>query len=178
MSAPDRRNDPPPYAWLDDPSRMAGAVSPMATVAMGTLLVAVGLFAVVLGVFGGPEARVARLCTGLPIALIGAFIVHMGTARRAWRRRNPDADPLQAAVESGANVGSALGNDSRLARVGRWVLVAVCAFVTLVMVLALRRAVSGQTPTSAGSIVVIVLLGLLAAVVGVMAAVRTGRPGR
>ncbi|NUR79792.1 MAG: hypothetical protein HOQ21_05015, partial [Dermatophilaceae bacterium] len=42
-----------------------------------------------------------------------------------------------------------------------------------VMVLALRRAVTGETPTSAGAVVVIVLLGLFAAVIGVTAAMRT-----
>lgn len=178
MSAPDRRDDPPPYAWLDDPSRMAGAVSPMATVVMGSLLVAVGLFAVLLGVLGGPAPRVARLSTGLPIALIGAFIVHMGTARRAWRRRNPGTDPLEAAARSGANVGSPWGNDSLPARLARGVLVLVCALIVLVCAMALRNAASGASPASGGEVVVIVLLGLLAAVVGVRAAVRTRRPGR
>ena len=64
----------------------------------------------------------------------------MGVARRAWRQRNPGLDPLAAAVAAGGNVGSAFGDDSPLARVGRWVLVAVCASVVLVAVLALRRA--------------------------------------
>lgn len=175
MSAPNRRDDPPPYAWLDDPSRMAGAVSPGTTIVMGGLLVAVGLFAVVLGVLGAPAPRMARIATGLPIGVIGVLIVHMGTARRAWRRRNPGTEPLEAATQVGANVGSAWGNESLIARIARGVLLVVCALTVLVCALAVRNAVTGTHPASAGEVVITVLLGVLAAVVGVMAATRKRR---
>lgn len=175
MSAPNRRDDPPPYPWLDDPSRMAGAVSPGTTIVMGGLLVAVGLFAVVLGVLGAPAPRMARIFTGLPIGLIGAFIVHMGTARRAWRRRNPGADPLEEAAQAGANVGSAWGNDSLFARIARGGLLVVCALIVLVCALAVRNAVTGTHPASAGEVVITVLLGVVAAVAGVLAATRNRR---
>lgn len=173
-----RVGDPPPYAWLDDPAQPFGPVGIRTTIVLGTALGAIGLFGLAFGLFGGDQARGARLGVGIVFVLIGAMVVRMGTARRAWRERNPGVDPLAAAVESGANVGSAFGNDSRVARFGRWLLVAVCAAVTLVMVLALRRALTGETPTSAGGVVVIVLLGLFAAVIGVMAAVRTRPRGR
>lgn len=169
--------DPPPYAWLDDPAQPFGPVGIRTTVVLGSALAAVGLFGLAFGVFGGDQGRGARLGVGIVFVVIGALVVRMGTARRAWRARNPGVDPLTAAVESGANVGSAFGDESRVGRVGRWVLVVVCAAVTLVMVLALRRALTGQTPTSAGAMVVIILLGLFAAVIGVMAAMRTRRPG-
>jgi hypothetical protein len=171
-------SDPPPYAWLDDPAQPFGPVGIGTTVVVGSVLGAIGLFGLAYGLFGGDDARGARLGVGIAFVLIGAVIVRMGTARRDWRRRNPGVDPRTAAVESGANVGSAFGDDSRVGRFGRWLLVAVCAFVTLVMVLALRRAATGETPTSAGAVVVIVLLGLLAAVIGVMAAMRTRAPKR
>ena len=169
-----RPQDPPPYAWLDDPSQPFGPVGIGTTLTLGTLLGGLGLFGVVMGVFAGPDARAARLVVGLVFLVIGAVIVRMGLARRSWRERNPGVDPLAAAKESGANVGSAFGDDSRLARIGRWVLVVVCAVVAVVMALALGRAVTGQTPTSAGGIVVIVLLGVFALVVGGMA-VSAGR---
>lgn len=175
---PARGDDPPPYAWLDDPARPLGPVGIGTTVGLGSFLGALGLFGLAYGIFGGEQARGARLGVGIAFVLIGAAIVRMGLARRGWRRRHPGVDPLAAAAGSGADVGSAFGDDSRLARFGRWLLVLVCAFVTLVMVLALRRAVTGETPTSAGGVVVIVVLGLLAAVVGVMALVRTRRPRR
>lgn len=170
--------DPPPYAWLDDPAQPFGPVGITTTIVLGSALGAMGLFGLAYGVLGGDQARGARLGVGIAFVVIGAVIVRMGTARRAWRHRNPGVDPLVAAVESGANVGSAFGNQSRVGRFGRWLLVAVCALVTIVMILALRRAATGETPTSAGAVVVIVLLGLFAAVIGVMAAMRTGRSGR
>src|SRR6478609_2091736 len=130
-------SDPPPYAWLDDPAQPFGPVGIGTTVVVGSVLGAIGLFGLAYGLFGGDDARGARL-----------------------------------------GVGIAFGDDSRVGRFGRWLLVAVCAFVTLVMVLALRRAATGETPTSAGAVVVIVLLGLFAAVIGVMAAMRTRAPKR
>lgn len=169
--------DPPPYAWLDDPAQPFGPVGIRTTIVLGSALGGLGLFGLAFGLFGGEQARAARLASGVAFVIIGLVVVRMGTARRAWRSRNPGVDPLTAAVESGANVGSAFGDGSRVGRFGRWLLVAVCAMVTLVMILALRRALTGQTPTSAGAMVVIVLLGLFAAVVGVMAAVRSSRPG-
>jgi hypothetical protein len=173
-----RASDPPPYAWLDDPAQPFGPVGVRTTIVLGSVLGAIGVFGLAFGVFGGDQARGARLGVGIVFVLIGAMVVRMGTARRAWRERNPGVDPLAAAMESGANVGSAFGNESRVGRFGRWLLVVVCAAVTLVMVLALRRAVTGETPTSAGGLVVIVLLGLFAAVIGVMAAMRTRSRGR
>lgn len=170
--------DPPPYAWLDDPARPFGPVGIRTTVSLGSFLGGIGLFGLAYGLFGGDQARGARLGVGIAFVLIGAVVARMGLARRAWRERHSGVDPLAAAVESGADVGSAFGGDSPVARFGRWLLVAVCALVTLVMVLALRRAVTGETPTSAGGVVVIVLLGLFAAAIGVMAARRTRRPGR
>ena len=170
-----RPNDPPPYPWLDDPAQPFGPVGVRTTMLLGALLAGIGLFGVAYGVFGGDQARGARLVVGIAFVVLGAVIARMGVARQAWRRRNPGVDPLAAAVEAGANVGSAFGNDSRLARVGRWVLVAVCAFVVVVAVLALRRAATGETPTSAGAVVVIVLLGLFAGSIGVMALLRTRR---
>ena len=172
------KGDAPPYVWLDDPAQPFGPVGIGTTVVLGSLLGGTGLFGLAYGLFGGDQARGARLGVGIVFVLIGAVVVRMGLARRAWRRRHPGLDPLVAATEAGANVGSPFGDDSRLGRVGRWVLVLVCASVTLVMVLALRRAVTGETPTSAGGVVVIVLLGLFAAVIGIMAAMRTRRPGR
>ncbi|MDR6620798.1 hypothetical protein [Sinomonas atrocyanea] len=61
----------------------------------------------------------ARIASGAPIAAIGALIVHMGTARRAWHRRHPGADPAVVAAELNANVGDRLGNNSVAARIGR-----------------------------------------------------------
>ncbi|GGM97310.1 hypothetical protein GCM10009721_25350 [Terrabacter tumescens] len=136
---------------------------------LGAVLGGVGLFSLAYAVFGGPDARVARSVAGFAFVVIGAVVVRMGVARRAWRRRHPGVDPLEAATAAGGNVGDAFGNDSRAAQVGRWVLVVVCAAVTLVMVLALRRAVTGETPTDAGAMVVIVLLGAFPALVGVAA---------
>ena len=173
-----RADDPPPYAWLDDPAQPFGPVGIRTTVVLGSALAAIGLFGLAYGLFGGDQGRGARLGVGIVFVVIGAVVIRMGTARRAWRERNPGVDPLAAAVESGANVGSAFGDQSRVGRFGRWLLVAVCAAVTIIMVLALRRAVTGATPTSAAGMVVIVLLGLFAAVIGVMAARRTGPRGR
>lgn len=172
-------SDPPPYAWLDDPAQPFGPVGIGTTIGLGSALGAIGLFGLAYGVFGGDDARGARLGVGVAFVLIGAVIVRMGVARRAWRQRHPGVDPLAAAGEAGGNVGSAFGDDSRVGRFGRWLLVAVCAAITVVMALALRRALTGETPTSAGGLVVIAALGLLAAVVGVLAALRTRRgPGR
>lgn len=162
-------SDPPPYAWLEDPSRPFGPVGVRTTMVLGAVLGGLGLFSLAYAVFGGPDARPARSVAGTAFVVIGAVVVRMGLARRAWRRRHPGVDPLEAAAVAGSNVGHAFGDDSRVARVGRWVLVVVCALVTLVMVLALRRAATGQTPTSVGEVVVVVLIGTFSAVVGVAA---------
>ena len=114
--------DPPPYAWLDDPAQPFGPVGITTTIVLGSALGAMGLFGLAYGVLGGDQARGARLGVGIAFVVIGAVIVRMGTARRAWRHRNPGVDPLVAAVESGANVGSAFGNQSRVGRFGRWLL--------------------------------------------------------
>ena len=106
--------------------------------------------------------------SGWSFVIIGAVVLHMGTARRAWRARNPGLDPLEAATRSGANVGSALGDDSATGRIGRWILVAVCAAVVLVCILALTRIGSGQSEGGAGAIILVVLLGTLAGTVGVL----------
>lgn len=169
---PSRTDDPPPYAWLDDPAQPFGPVGIGTSVVVGSLLLGLGLLGVGYGLLGGPDARVARLVVGVAFVVIGAVVVRMGTARRAWRARNPGADPLQAAVASGANVGSALGDDSRTGRVGRWILVVVCAAVLLVSVLALTRIGSGQSEGGIGAVVLIVLLGALAGTVGVLSLQR------
>jgi hypothetical protein len=177
MTAPDRASgpepgptdDPPPYAWLDDPAQPFGPVGIGTTLTMGSLLLGLGLLGVGYGVLGGPDARAARLGVGVVFVIIGAVVLRMGTARRAWRARNPGLDPLQAATRSGANVGSALGNDSPTGRIGRWILGAVCAAVVLVCLIALTRIGSGQSEGGAGAIVLVVLLGALAGTVGVLA---------
>ncbi len=166
--APRRTDDPPPYAWLDDPAQPFGPVGIGTTLTMGSLLLGLGLLGVGYGVLGGPDARAARLGVGVVFVVIGAVVLRMGMARRAWRARNPGLDPLQAANASGANVGSALGDDSATGRMGRWILVAVCAAVVLVCLLALTRIGSGQSEGGAGAIVIVVLLGALAGSVGVL----------
>lgn len=168
-------SDPPPYAWLEDPTRPLGPVGVRTTVVLGAVLGGVGLFSLAYAVFGGPDARAARSVAGFAFVVIGAVVVRMGLVRRAWRRRHPGLDPLEAATAAGGNVGDAFGDDSMVARVGRWVLVVVCAAVTLVTVLALRRAVTGETPTGAGAMVVILLLGAFSALVGVAAVVAGSR---
>ena len=169
-SGPARRptDDPPPYAWLDDPAQPFGPVGIGTTLTMGSLLLGLGLLGVGYGVLGGPDARAARLGVGVVFVVIGAVVLHMGAARRAWRARNPGVDPLQAATGSGANVGSALGNDSATGRIGRWILVAVCAAVVLICILALTRIGSGQSEGGPGAIILVVLLGALAGTVGVL----------
>jgi hypothetical protein len=156
------RRDAPPYAWLDDPAQPFGPVGIVTTVVVGVGLVAVGLFAVVLGLLGDPEVRAARVWSGLPIAVIGAVIIRMGVARRAWRRRNPGVDPLAAAHAAGANVGSAFGNDSWPARIGRWTLVLVSAVVAVASGVALRNELGSPGSTSIVELVIIAGLGLLA----------------
>ena len=74
----------------------------------------------------------------------------------------------EVAQEAGADVGSALGTDSATGRIGRWILVAVCAAVVAVCILALTRIGSGQSEGGAGAIVLVVLLGTLAGTVGVL----------
>jgi hypothetical protein len=80
------RDDPPPFPWLDDPARASGPTPPGFAIVVGTGLALMGLFMVSLGIFGGDHARGARLACGAPFVPMGAFIGHMGTARRAWRR--------------------------------------------------------------------------------------------
>lgn len=167
--------DPPPYAWLDDPAQPFGPVGVGVTLTVGAALAALGAWSVVLGAVAGPDARAARLVVGALLALTGGSIARMGMARRAWRRRHPGLDPLTVARQSGADVDSVFGDGSRTARAGRWLLVGVCAATDLIMVLALRRAVTGQTPTSVGGIVVIVALALFALVVGIVAATSRRR---
>ncbi|MGT2461415.1 hypothetical protein [Sinomonas atrocyanea] len=150
---------------------------PGLTIGIGVVLGLVGLFAVGLGVLLDDHARVARIAVGTPIAAIGAFIVHMGTARRAWRRRHPGADPAAVAAELGANVGDRLGNNSIVAWIGRWVLVVVCALFAFVCGVAVVEAATGTYSAGAGSTVVIALLGLLAIFIGAMT-IRRMRRGR
>ena len=145
---------------------------------MGSLVTGLGLLGVGYGLFGGADARAARLVVGVAFVVIGALVLRMGTARRAWRARNPGVDPLQAATASGANVGSALGDDSATGRIGRWILVAVCAAVVAVSALALTRIGSGQSEGGAGAIIIIVLLGALAGTVGVLSLRRTKGPSK
>lgn len=166
----DLRDDPPPFAWLDDPSRMAGSIPPGMTTFCGAGLAAVGLFGVALGLIAGGADRVevARIATGAPITVIGLVIAHMGRARRAWRLRHPGVDPLGVAEAVGANVGSAVGNGSLTARVGRWVLVLVCAFLVFVCTLSVVNVATGRYPGSIGAMVAVVLIGIFAAVLGVV----------
>lgn len=172
------RSDPPPYPWLDDPGRWQGPMPPGLTIVIGLGLALVGLFAVVLGLVEDDQARVARIASGAPIAAIGAFIVHMGTARRAWRRRHPGADPAAVAAELGANVGDWLGNDSVVSRIARWVLVVVCALFAFICAVAVVEAVTGRYSGGVGTTIVIALLGLLAAYVGVLTLRRIRRGPR
>ncbi|MEO6956541.1 MAG: hypothetical protein ABI137_07350 [Antricoccus sp.] len=115
----------------------------------------------------------AQLGVGVCFAIIGVVVVRMGVARRGWRRRHPGVDPLTAAKEASANVGSPFGDNSRTARVGRWVLVAVCAAVVFVCVGSLIRIVTGTSQGSVGAVIIIVALGLLTAAVGVMSLRRS-----
>lgn len=172
------RSDPPPYPWLDDPGRWQGPMPPALTIVIGVGLALVGLFGVALGLLEDDHARVARIAVGAPIGAIGAFIVHMGTARRAWRRRHPGADPAAVAAELGANVGDWLGNDSLVSRIARWVLVLVCAFFAFICAVAVVEAVTGRYSGGAGTTIVIALLGLLAASVGVLTLRRIRRGPR
>jgi drug/metabolite transporter (DMT)-like permease len=173
----DWRADPPPFPWLDDPGRWQGPMPPGLAIICGLGLALVGLFAVTLGLVEDDQARVARIASGAPIAAIGAFIVHMGTARRAWRRRHPGADPAVVAAELNANVGDRLGNNSVAARIGRWVLVLVCAVFAFVCGVAVVEAATGAYSAGSGATVVIALLGLLAVFLGAMT-VRRIRRGR
>lgn len=177
MSVPGGRrtgqDDPPPYAWLDDPAQPFGPVSVGTTVVIGLGLVGVGLFAVGLGLVDDAGVRAARVWSGLPIAVIGSVIVRMGVARRAWRQRNPGVDPLAAAHEAGANVGSAFGNDSWPARLGRWVLVLLSALVAVASAVALRNELAGPGGTSILQLVIIAALGLLAVWTGWLALTRS-----
>lgn len=173
----DWRSDPPPYPWLDDPGRWQGPMPPGLTIGIGVVLALVGLFAVGLGALVGDHARVARIAVGAPIAAIGAFIVHMGTARRAWRLRHPGADPAAVAAELGANVGDRLGNNSIGARIGRWVLVLVCALFAFICGVAVVEAMTGRYSGGVGTTIVTALLGLLAVFVGAVT-LRRIRRGR
>lgn len=170
------RRDPPPYAWLEDPAQPFGPVGIGTTLGLGVLLAGLGVLGLAFGVFAGPEARAARLAVGACFAIIGVVLMRMGFARRGWRRRHPGVDPLVAAIEAAANVGSPLGDDSRSARIGRWVLVTVCAAVVLVSVLSLLRILTGASAGGAGAVVVIVLLGLLAGTVGALGLHRSRYP--
>lgn len=173
MSPEDRRDDPPPYAWLDDPAQPFSPVAISTTLVLGGILGGLGVLGLAYGAFGGPDARAARLGVGVCFAIIGVVVVRMGVARRAWRRRHPGVDPLAAAKEAGANVGSPFGDNSRTARVGHWVLVAVCAAVVFVSVGSLIRIVTGTSQDSVGAVIFIVALGLLAGAVGVMSLRRS-----
>ena len=178
MTAPgpspvDQPTDPPPYAWLDDPAQPFGPVGIGTTLTMGSFVTGIGLLGVGYGVFGGGDARVARLVVGVVFLALGAPILRMGLARRAWRARNPGVDPFVAALTSGANVGSPLGDDSVIARIGRWILIVVCAAVVVVCVLALVRIGSGQSAGGAGAVILVVLLGALAGTVGMLSLRRS-----
>lgn len=61
----------------------------------------------------------------------------------------------------------------RTARIGRWVLVVVCAAVVFVSVGSLIRIVTGTSQGSVYDAVFIMLLGLLAGAVGVMSLRRS-----
>lgn len=169
------RDDPPPFPWLDDPDRWRGPVPIGLALVIGSGLALIGLFALVLGVLGGDHGRVARLVCGVLFVPMGGFIVHMGTARRAWRRRHPGVDPVAVARELGAKVGDPLGIDSFASRVGRWVVVLVCAFVVLISVLSVAGVVTGRSAGSVASVVLVVLLGLAAAFIGAQTLRRMGR---
>lgn len=167
----------PPYVWLDDPAQPFSPVPVGVCYALGALLAAVGLFGVVLGLTQPGDTRAARLVVGLPIAVLGLVIVQMGRSRRAWRARYPGLDPVQVARAQGGNVGSVWGNDSRTARLGRWLLVVVSAAGSALCVFSAIRAfsgASGSTPT-VGLVLLVLALGL--AWVGYRAARRavTGR---
>ena len=156
------REDPPPYPWLDDPAQPFGPVPPMLAVAMGLV---VGPLGVWMAVAGGLNAaggeRVATLVVGVLLVLIGLQSVRMGLRRRSWRQRHPGVDPLAVAKAQHANVGSAFGDDSRLARVFRWVLVVVCAVVGLLALLTLVIGLVGARPaTPAVLLVLAALVGL------------------
>lgn len=178
MTGAGDRPDRPPFAWLEDTSRPFGPVGVGTTIGAGLFLVAIGVFGLAYGIFGGPAARGARLGVGVAMFLLGGVIVWMGVARRRWRRRHPGVDPLEAARASGANVGSAFGNDSWPARLGRWLLVLVSAFLVLVCVLSVRRALTEPGSASPLQVVLIVALGLLCAWTGWAALARGRALGR
>ena len=157
------------------PAQPFGPVGISTSLVLGGMLAGLGGLGLAYGAFGGPDARAARLVVGACFAIIGLVVVRMGVARRDWRPRHPGVDPLTPVKKAGANVGSPFGNDSRTARVGRWVLVAVCAVVMLVSVLSLIRLVTGTSQGGAGAVALVVALGLPAGVLGVMSLRRSRR---
>lgn len=178
------RDDPPPYPWLDDPAQPFGPVPPMLAVGMGVLVGPLGVWMAVAGglnATGG--ARAGTVVVGVLLVIIGLQSVRMGVRRRAWRQRHPGVDPLEVARKQNANVGSALGNDSRFARGFRWVLVAVCAIVVLFALVALVMGLIGDRPASPGVLVVLAALVALTGWLGWSSLRRSlggprERPGR
>ncbi|GAA2496181.1 hypothetical protein [Terrabacter carboxydivorans] len=60
-------SDPPPYAWLEDPTRPYGPVGVRTTMVLGGVLAGIGLFSLSYAVFVGPDARPARSVAGIAL---------------------------------------------------------------------------------------------------------------
>ncbi len=86
-------DDPAPYAWLDDDNRMAGTIAPGATMVFGAFFLVTATASAVAAV---ATQHLPGLWFAFAFALLGAQLLRMGPARRAWRVRHPGIDPCRA----------------------------------------------------------------------------------
>lgn len=158
---PTAADDPAPYAWLDDDNRMAGTISPGATMVFGAFFLVTATASAVAAV---ATQHLPGLWFALGFALLGAQLLRMGLARRAWRSRHPGIDPLSS-VPSPTG-GSAFGPDTRTAAVGRAVLLVFCLLVGLVFVIATIQSFLAGSSATVGTKLVLVFLSALVLAVG------------
>lgn len=158
--------DPAPYAWLDDDARMAGSMPPSVTMGYGIFFLGAAVACAVAAV---TSSHLFGLWIGLAFGAMGGFILHMGLARRAWRRRHPGVDPLTT-VRSWTD-GSPFGSDRRSAGVMRWVLLVVCGLLALFAAASLVATFVGSSSRGesastlwGGRVLLVLLLALFVAV--------------
>ena len=164
-------DDPPPFTYLDNPGRAAGAMPPGVTIGYGVFfLAAAAVLLAILIVNTHADFAWAGLFSVVLFGAIGGVVLYVGLARRAWRKRHPGVDPL-AAERTTPSSGSAFGPDTAFARVCRVVLLALCWGFAAICVVALGSSLSHRDPALStgawvGSLAVLAGLVCLFAAVG------------